>query len=405
MDNFLDSDIDEFIQYKSIEIFNKLNNINLNLNDVVLEKHPLSGISNTIFMIKLDVKNRDKNLHLNFNKIFFKIFGRISVLVDRDLETEIMDSLNSMSMGPKIYETDIKTYRVEEFIDNCDVMEREMMLSENILSQVIKIFSTLNSFGKYNFYFDYVGESSKDVFFENLKVDSNTNIVNFTIKKMLPLALESYDKFKNQFWNDTERDKTLFSLDRYNLIDKIMSNFERYFYDVFPDHGLLVINHNDSHPLNILRSKVNERIYLCDFEYTTYNLIGFDIGNYLIESYFLLTADDFPFYKTFTENNFCELAEDRFYEIYLKFYQTFESDHQDTFKNFSGYKKILDFCKTPDYFYRVMGLSSLMWFLFAVLYYNYDAIKTRKAYDYFNFSYDRLNVYEGFVRNYIKSNI
>jgi thiamine kinase-like enzyme len=404
MDNFLKGECDEFIQEKSIEIFNKLNQTALTSQEVTLEKTPLSGISNTIYMIKISLKkgNSSENTRLSIQKIFFKIFGRISVLVNRELETFIMTKLHSLSMGPKIYETDMKTYRIEEFVENCDVMSREMMLSDLVLPKITKIFSSINGFGDYNYYFDYVGEESKITFFHKLKQDEKTNFVNFTVNKMLPMGLESMKIFKEKYYSDQERDPVLFDENKLFKMDHILTNFEDYFYDVCPDQGLFVINHNDAHPLNILKSQNFEQIYLCDFEYSSYNLIGFDIANYIIESFFLLTAEIFPFYQTFTQKNFCELSEDRYYNIYLDFFEIFENEHASDFRMFNSFSKLLEKCKTRDYFYRVMGMSSLMWFVFAVIYFNYDSIKSKNAYDYFNFAYDRLDVYDGFVKNNIK---
>jgi hypothetical protein len=401
MDNFLKGDCDEFIQEKSLEIFNKLNHTAFTPSEVKLEKTPLSGISNTIYMIKISLRDDSNKTNLSIERIFFKIFGRISVLVNRELETFIMTKLHSLSMGPKIYETDLKTYRVEEFVENCDVMSREMMLSDLVLPKVTKIFSCINGFGDFHYYFDYVGDDSKFIFFNKLKQDEKTNFVNFTVNKMLPLGLESLKKFREKFYQDKERDLVLFDDNKFAKMDQILTNFEDYFYDVCPDQGLFVLNHNDAHPLNILKSQTFEQIYLCDFEYSSYNLIGFDIANYIIESFFLLTAENFPFYQTFTQKNFCELAEDKYYNIYLDFFEVFEKEHSSDFRKFNSFSKLLEKCKTRDYFYRVMGMSSLMWFVFAVIYLDYDSIKSKNAYDYFNFAYDRLDVYNGFVKNNI----
>jgi thiamine kinase-like enzyme len=52
-------------------------------------------------------------------------------------------------------------------------------------------------------------------------------------------------------------------------LDKILSETER------------VLSHNDCHTGNIMIT--SERIYILDFEFSQFNFIGFDLGNFLNE--------------------------------------------------------------------------------------------------------------------------
>jgi thiamine kinase-like enzyme len=429
MDNFLDSDTDTFIHDKALEMFRTLNHIDFKSDDVEIKKYPLSGISNTIYRVEINYINQvhyngsvsdgsSTNLTLfpkiKIDKIFFKIFGRISVLVDRELETYIMQQLYELGVGPKIYETDMKTYRIEEYIDNCVVLEREIMLNEQVYPKVINLFCSLSAFGDFKFYFDYVNDQPKKIFFEKLKNDTKTNFVNFTLNKMRPLGMKSFYDFKEKFFNHKKGlegcsdshdslsmpthldEKTLFRM------EYLLENLEQLFYDVCPEKGILVINHNDAHPLNILHDPENKKIVLCDFEYSTYNILGFDIANYLIESLFLLQADSFPFYQYYSKTNNEELNEDKYYNIYLMFFDKFEAANEKLFTDFKGFKTIIEQCRTKEYYYRLIGLSSLFWFVFAVIYLDYDSLKNKAGYDYFNFAMDRVNVYDKFVRAHVQ---
>ena len=163
-----------------------------------------------------------------------------------------------------------------------------------------------------------------------------------------------------------------------------------------------MINHNDAHPLNILHTPKYEKIVLCDFEYSSYNLLGFDIANYLNESLFLLQADNFPFYQYITKGKNVEYSEDKYFEVYLSFFENFEKDNLDKFKDFKGFEGIINKCKTKDYYYRLIGLSSLFWFIFAIIYFDFDSINTKSGYDYFNFAYDKVNIFDEFVRSQIQ---
>lgn len=413
MDHLNNLNFDTFIHDKSLETFKSLNQIEILKEEVEIEKCRLSGNSNTIYRVDIRYLEQDKNNQmasisskscqdLKIKKIFFKIFGPISVLVDRELETYIMQKLYELGVSPKIYDTDMKTYRIEEYIDNCICLERDTMLDEEVYHKVIKLFCSLTALGDLNFYFDYIGNSNKSIFYEKLKIDTKTNFVNFTLNKMKPLGLKRFLEFKEKYYND-EKHLRPSHIEQKNLekMDWALNNIEKLLYDVCPEKGIIVINHNDAHPLNILRDQ-NRKIFLCDFEYSNYNLLGFDISNYLLESLFLLEADCFPFYHTFSKSNCQELKEEKFYHIYLSFFDTFESQNKLLFSELKEYCSIIEMCRTRDYYYRLIGISALFWFSFATIYLDYDSSKIKDKFDYFNFSVGRLNIYDEFVRKNIE---
>lgn len=410
MENFLEMDRDQFIHKKSLEIFQKINEIKLNDEDVEISKTSLSGISNTIFKVSIKYKENDSShSSIKINSIFFKVFGKISTIVDRELETYIIENLAEKGLGPRIYETDIQTYRIEEFIEGFTVLERENMLRKEILPQMYSNFSIINSIKDIEYYLDLIKDTPKTVFFDKLlNIDPKTNFVNFTLIKMKPLAMKSYKEYKAKLQLESKEeiqkwvknnDLNLFyeSIDR---IEYILNNLEKVFYETCPEYGALVLSHNDAHPLNVMHNQDMSRVLVFDHEYSSHNFLGFDIANYLIESRFLLTAETYPFYQLFSDKNCEELKDDIYFKIYLDFFEVFEKMNMDKFK---GYEHVFDKMKNMDYYLRIMGLSSIMWFVFAVIYFDYDALKSHKTYDYFNFSLDRLSVYDKFVKNLIHS--
>ncbi len=58
-----------------------------------------------------------------------------------------------------------------------------------------------------------------------------------------------------------------------------------------------VFSHNDLLANNVLVSEEDLKTMFIDFEYCQYNIISFDIANYLSESYFDYEVDEYPFFK------------------------------------------------------------------------------------------------------------
>ena len=57
----------------------------------------------------------------------------------------------------------------------------------------------------------------------------------------------------------------------------------------------IVFCHNDLQPGNILRLS-NGKLFVIDYEYSSYNYRGFDFGNHFCEWVMRNTADEFPFF-------------------------------------------------------------------------------------------------------------
>ncbi len=73
----------------------------------------LNGLSNDIY--KLELKSEELK-DIKVKELCFKIYSSCSVLVDREIEFSLLDKFGTLGYGPKVYETDLKIYRIEEYL-------------------------------------------------------------------------------------------------------------------------------------------------------------------------------------------------------------------------------------------------------------------------------------------------
>lgn len=329
-----------------------------------------------------------------------------------------MEEFSKMALGPRIYESDNKTYRIEEFYSNLNSMTREKQFEEIFFQKIIENFLKYNIIGDINHYSELVGSKFKSEFFEVLlKADSKTNFINFTLIKMKSLASNPLKEFTNKLNQKTKdlscNNKECSGSNRSDGFDSVaklnelkykleiiifyFTHLEEIFYSCMPEKGMFVLSHNDANLQNVLFTENDKKVFLLDHEYSSYNFLGFDIANYLIENLFNLADVKFPYYK-FESSKIKELVADKSFNLYLKFFEVLESNYMDYFKTYKNFPELLNLAKTKDYYLRVIGLSSIMWALFAVIYFDFETIWERKSYDYLNFSYDRLSIYHELVQ-------
>jgi thiamine kinase-like enzyme len=316
-------------------------------------------------------------------------------LVDRDLETYIIESLNKVDLGPKIYETDMMKYRIEEYIHHLVPLKNEDMFKDKVFKHIIDIFTTYNSLGDVGYYNTLVSGHKKETFWKLLLKDEKTNFLTFTVKRMIPLAQSSLDVFSQKVKEKFPTDNSM--LEKLNEVEYFMHNFEHIFYDCTPDICIMVLSHNDAHILNIMHKPDFSKVYVFDHEYASYNFLGFDIANYIIESQFILEDEAFPYYQFFVKD-YDVYKDEGMYECYLKFFDNFVEKKGELFKNYSNFEETISVCKSKEYYYRMMGMSALMWFVFGVIYLDYDTIINKTGYDYFSYCLDRLSIYSKFAK-------
>uniref|UniRef100_A0A3P9N1P7 Ethanolamine kinase n=1 Tax=Poecilia reticulata TaxID=8081 RepID=A0A3P9N1P7_POERE len=88
-------------------------------------------------------------------------------------------------------------------------------------------------------------------------------------------------------------------------------------------HSSVVFCHNDCQEGNILllkgrHSSDKQKLMLIDFEYSSYNYRGFDIGNHFCEWMYDYTCEEFPFFKVDTQNYPSKAQQLHFIESYLR---------------------------------------------------------------------------------------
>jgi len=288
------------------------------------------------------------------------------------------------------------------------MLKREKMFIEPVLDKMYKNFAVFSTIKKIEYHND------KNIFFKNLLNDEKTNFINFTCRKMKDLADRPFEEFKKKFEKKIEeisslgennnKKNELNSFERIEdfknkikILDYYFNNVEEIFFKLTPSQGFFVLSHNDAHLVNIMYTKNMEKVYLFDHEYSCTNFLGFDIANYILESLFFLAEHEFPFYS-YIKRDLKTLTNENFIEIYKKFFDYFEDINTDYFNENTEEKKFIEFAKTKDYYMRVLGLSSIMWAMFAIIYLDFESTWNQSQYDYFNFAIDRLSIYNEFVR-------
>ncbi|XP_034541570.1 choline kinase alpha isoform X2 [Notolabrus celidotus] len=88
-------------------------------------------------------------------------------------------------------------------------------------------------------------------------------------------------------------------------------------------HSPVVFCHNDCQEGNVLllkgrQSSDKQKLMLIDFEYSSYNYRGFDIGNHFCEWMYDYTCDEFPFFKVDAQAYPSKAQQLHFIESYLR---------------------------------------------------------------------------------------
>lgn len=361
--------------------------------DLSFEK--LNGLSNDIYLVKIYNKTTNERLH----EVIYRQFGEISDLVDRELETKIIENLAEKEMTPAIYETDGKTYRIEEFIGNSDTLDKNCLKEDDVIERLIQILVsyTLIS-GVYcyhiqseNFSQDYKLDINPDIHSHSVTNFQRypQNMFDKCMKDMLSKAKENFEKFSEKFKKKYTKllDKEVF--EKYEKIKFYINNYNDIFSKIFPNKGFFVLNHNDVHRLNLLLTNNKEKIIVLDHEYASLNLIGIDIVNYLIETNFDYTMKTYPYYEFNTE----EIDFESYFEIFKNFLDKFELSNAAVFQEASNRRKF-EKLRNFKYFLKLVCVISLFWLLFSVIYCDFEMFSLHKTFDYFQHALDRLNIFE-----------
>ena len=350
-----------------------------------IELDKLNSLSNDIYHVIYKRKNDNEIIY----EVCYRNFGEIGELVNRELETFILKSLSDKKLGPKIIDNDISTYRIDEYINDSQPLPHEILKTEKILKKIIKLFLCYNEIlpvykyeiiNKNNFQVKY------DIFNHNVNninnnVNNIQNIIELCIKKMLPKGLKALENFKVNLKN--KNDLTVNK--KFENIYNFANNLKQIFFSNFPEKFFFILNHNDTLRENLLLKE--DEILIIDHEYGSLNLPGFDIVNYLVESNFDYSRE-INFIPEEIDLNF-------YYEIFLKYINELEkNDNICEFKRTNEGMNFFNEIKTMNYFLRLTILDNILWFIFALIYFNYEKFIKKIGFNYFQHAYDRTIYYE-----------
>ena len=337
-----------------------LKNYDIEENMISISIENLEGITNQDFLIIVNNKSLNKILC----KIFYRKYGKISDIVDHDLEIIIMKELYNKGIGPKIYEVNDK-YRLDEYLDNTSTLTADDEFNPKIIEQIINIienYTLISNIYKYKIKNENI---SFNIIDNNISKynDINNNIFTKCMKNMLKIAENKVKIFSDNYKKTYSKED---NIDGYNNLDKFeyyIKNFKKIFLKYFPSEGFLVLSHNDIHKLNILKRKDDNKLFLIDNEYAFFNLPGLDISNYLNESTFLY-ENGYSFAKE-------KIDFDKYFEIYKLYINKFIENHN--FLNDSNFgKNFLDLIKTKKYYIQLHQITNLFWLLYCGIYLNFN---------------------------------
>lgn len=396
-----------------------LNKNSINYSNINIKKTN-EGLSNYIFYVTIDDKL----------KLFLKIFNN---QIDRKFEEKIITLNAEQGNCARILDTDYNIYRIEEFLENIQKLEKKEVLNENFVailtSKIIKFnFLLTNEFNKCT--------EEKNVFriLEKTFLNAQKSFKNFKDKfddwkNNIEFNIVSNNNNKDSASNKDCFEKTFdsFKLQNYEKIEKYLSEgkLKEILSDIFPNDFLnkfnnkknfslndipLFLSHNDVHLYNFLyrtndqdqrdsneRILNEENILLIDYEYACFNIIGFDFVNFFIECFFNLEFPDYPFYEQL-EKSTKKIYDKSYYDKYVKFLYEFLKEL--TTKGFDiekfSHLNFVDLFGTYEYYCKICRLASIYWFYTALQFLDFDSNINKSGFNYIDYSIDRLSIYENF---------
>ncbi len=378
---------DNFIKEKSKVLFEKLNEIKLE-NHFSIEKTLLNGLSNKFYRVEL---KSDGHKDLKVKELCFKIFGTCCELVDRNIEFSIMENFANMGYGPKVYDTDFKTYRVEEFLHEISTLENKDKHNPIVVEELKKSFLYYNSTGEIENYKSLIGKSKREMFDYLNSQDKNQNVVSLTLHKMGSLAKTKLKPFAKKMRESTQFGSDKEALDILGKIEHYLNNIESMLYEIFPEKTIIGLNHCDSHLLNILVTKNFEKVYLIDHEFGCYSLIGMDIANYNIENIFYLGKETWPFFELC--DDLAKLDDDIYYNRFKDYMQYFGREKKEFYREVTDFDGLIEYMSTREYYWRCLAYSGIFWFVWGINYFDFDKFVNKSNFNYFNYVDERLKTY------------
>lgn len=234
-------------------------------------------------------------------QVLLRFYGDQYRDCDMSVQLEIFRLLSSKDLGPKLYGA-FDNGRLEEYL-TADPLTYEELTNKQISSIIAKKLAVVHTLevpidksntwlrDRYREFIDSINGQPEITTYLQDSDHSDTT-------KKLALELRS---------TDFEREREFVQ----KLLDK--------------SSAPTVFSHNDLHQGNILlakqskgRTTLNERIFLIDFEYCSYNYRSYDIANHFCEWCFEYDTPDYPHFRYRPHNFPSEEDQRRFVRNYLE---------------------------------------------------------------------------------------
>jgi thiamine kinase-like enzyme len=323
----------------------------------------LGGLSNINFVAT--ISNKSTNERICY--ILYRHFGEISDVVDRDLETMIIDELANKGIGPKIYYADPNNkYRLNEYLENTLPIPKEDEFNPNVIDQIINIiinYSLISNLYKYNITNEVINFSILNDIGNSKTKRINKNQFDACMTDMYIKALKAFETFSEKFTAAVPQEGNEEYYCYLEKFDYYLKNYKKMFLKVFPKEGFLILCHNDVHRLNFIIRQNDNKLFILDHEYACLNLPGNDIANYMNESNFIYEPD---YIFTKEKINF-----DKYYEFYKIYLKAFEENYKILNDSKFG-KEFLSLMKTKKYYIQLHQILNLFWLLYSAIYLNFE---------------------------------
>ena len=350
-----------------------------------VELKKIGGLSNINYVAVV----KDMSTNEKIAKILYRKFGALSEGVNHELETTIIDYLAKKGIGPKLlYEEPNGRYRLVEYLDGTMTIPRNKGLDPKFLDKLIPIINAYTLIS-YTYKYKVKGESitftpiNDGIKEKRLAISKNQYEV--CMNEWIEKGKKCYKIFTEQFKEKVSREKEPKEWADMEYVQNFLDNFKKEFNKNFPSEGFLVLCHNDTHRLNLLLRKRDQKLFILDHEYAYLNLPGNDMANYLNETLFNYEPE---YYCTLDKIDF-----DKTYQIYLKFIGQFIQGHK-FMENVEGGKEFLKKAKTKKYFIMLNNIINLFYFIWSICYVDFPTWeKDHYGEYYFVHGVDRIKVY------------
>ena len=350
-----------------------------------VELKKIGGLSNVNYIAVV----KDMSSNEKIAKVLYRKFGALSEGVNHELETTVIDYLSKKGIGPKLlYEEPNGKFRIVEYLEGTSTIPRAKGLDTKFLDKLIPIINayTLISYTyKYKVSGDHITLAPIQDGIKDKRLVLSKNQYEVCMVEWLEKARKCYKTFTDQFKQKVSRDKEPKEWADMELVQYYLDNFKSEFNKNFPNEGFLVLCHNDTHRLNLLLRKRDQKLFIIDHEYAYLNLPGNDMANYLNETLYNYEPD---YYCTLDKIDF-----DKTYQIYLKFIEQFIQWHK-FIENEEGGIEFLQKIKTKKYFIMLNNIINLYYFLWSFCYVDFPKWeKNHYGEYYFVHGVDRIKVY------------